>query len=54
LTVAAAWLASCSSSVQSGACDRWNTAEFFRTATAETVNACPQQRANVALRAQAQ
>ena len=50
LTVATAWLASCSSSVQSGPCDRWNTAEFFRTATAETVNACLQQGANVAPR----
>ena len=47
LTVAAAWFASCSSSVQSVSCGGWNTAEFFRTASLETVTVCLGQGADV-------
>lgn len=43
LTVAAALVPSCSSSVQNVPCDAWSTAEFFRTVTAERVTACLEQ-----------
>lgn len=47
LTVAAAWITSCSSSVQSVSCEGWNTAEFFRTTSPETVVACLGQGADI-------